>query len=128
MNTNFDYNPTPNSQPIFNFNEQIKSIFTEIFAFFGTVNKQGYLLNLSGNILEKTNLNAKLLIGQKFSETVFWQSSEHTSRILDQAIEEAAMGKPVKSLLNFRISSDNKLIIASLSFAGKRAGNLFLRL
>ncbi|MCU1290251.1 MAG: domain S-box protein [Acidobacteria bacterium] len=111
MNTNFDYNPTPNSQPIFNFNEQIKSIFTEIFAFFGTVNKQGYLLNLSGNILEKTNLNAKLLIGQKFSETVFWQSSEHTSRILDQAIEEAAMGKPVKSLLNFRISSDNKLII-----------------
>lgn len=111
MNTRFDYNPNPNLPSGFYFNEQIKSIFTELFAFFGAVNKQGYLLNLSGHILEKTNLNVELLIGQKFSETVFWQSSEHTSKILDKAVEEASEGKPVKTLLDFRVSSENKLII-----------------
>lgn len=111
MNTNFEHNSFDKVQTDFYIDNQVKSIFDDIFAFFGTVNKKGYLINLNGKILEKTNFNSDLLVGQKFSETVFWQSSEHTSKILEKAIEDASEGKSVKTLLDFRITSENKLIV-----------------
>ena len=111
MNTNFDQNSFKKVQTDFYFDNQVKLIFSDIFAFFGTINKKGYLVNLNGKILEKTNFNPDLLVGQKFSETVFWQSSEHTSKILEKAIEDASEGRSVKTLLDFRINSENKLIV-----------------
>ncbi|MDQ3130637.1 MAG: ATP-binding protein [Acidobacteriota bacterium] len=111
MNTNFDYTPYVQARTDFHFNEQFQNIFSDVFAFFGLLNGKGYLISLTGKILEKTNFNPELLIGQKFSETVFWQSSEYTSKILDKAVEDAAEGKSIKTLLEFRISSENKLIV-----------------
>ena len=111
MNTNFDDNSSGKAQTDFYLDNQVKFIFDDIFAFFGTVNQKGYLINLHGRILEKTNFNSDLLIGQKFSETVFWQSSEHTSKLLEKAIEEASQGRTIKTLLDFRINSENKLIV-----------------
>jgi len=111
MNTNFDHNPYEKARTDFYFNERFPNIFCDVFAFFGILNKKGYLINLTGSILEKTNFNPELLIGQKFSETVFWQSSEHTSKILDKAIEDSSEGKTIKTLLDFRISSENKLVV-----------------
>lgn len=111
MNTNFDNNHFEKAQSDFYFPERFQDIFSDVFAFFGLLSNKGYLLNLTGKILEKANFNPELLIGQKFSETVFWQSSEHTSKILDKAIEEASEGKSIKTLLDFRLSSEHKLIV-----------------
>ena len=87
------------NQPKSNFNEITLSIFENVFAFFGTLNKNGAVIMLKGNIFDKTVLNPELLNGQRFSETVFWQSSEYTPKILERAIEECASGKNSKVLL-----------------------------
>lgn len=94
-----------------NFYEPVNTIFEDVFVFYGILDPNGYVLDLRGKIFEKTNHNPALLIGQKFSETVFWQSSEHTAKTLEKVIEESSRGKKVKVLLDFRLSSDEKLFI-----------------
>ena len=94
-----------NGQPIAEF------LLHKIFAFYGVLNKQGSLVELKGKIFERTNLNPSLLIGQKFSETVFWQSSEFTPKTLEAAIADAANGLTTKSLLDFRLSFEEKLFV-----------------
>jgi PAS domain S-box-containing protein len=125
MNTKFDYSPGENEQIDSFFYAETSSVFENVFAFFGVVNNKGYLINLRGRIFEQTNLNPELLIGQKFSETVFWQSSEHTAKILEKSIEEAAEGKAAKTLLDFRISSDNKLVVELNLHPSKNAEEIF---
>lgn len=97
-------------QPLsgFGFDSQTKLIFDSVFDFHGTLDASGHVLDLSGRIFEVTNTNPELLVGQQFSQTVFWQSSENTPRILDKALENCASGKPSKLLLDFRVSADVK--------------------
>lgn len=125
MNRKIDYSPDENEKQVSFFYAEMPSIFENIFALFGTVNNKGYLLSLRGKIFEQTNLAPELLIGQKFSETVFWQSSEHTAKILEKSIEEAAGGKASKTLLDFRISSDNKLVVELNLHPSKNADEIF---
>jgi PAS domain S-box-containing protein len=125
MDTKFDYSPNKHNHKESFFYAETPSVFENVFAFFGTVTNHGYLINLKGRIFEQTNLNPELLIGQKFSETVFWQSSEHTAKILDKAIEEAAEGEISKTLLEFRISSDNKLVVELNLHPSKNAEEIF---
>lgn len=94
----------------------VPNLFTEevlenLFAFFGTLSAEGFVLSLKGKVFERTETNPELLIGQRFAETVYWQSSEFTSGILEKAIEEAANGQKSKTLLDFRINAEEKLII-----------------
>jgi signal transduction histidine kinase/ActR/RegA family two-component response regulator len=94
----------------------IPNLFTEevlesLFAFFGTLSAEGFVLSLKGKVFEKTETNPELLIGQRFSETVYWQSSEFTSSVLEKAINEAASGQKPQTLLDFRINAEEKLII-----------------
>lgn len=91
--------------------ELTRSIFRDVFTFFGTLAPDGYVLSLEGNVFERTATAPELLIGQKFSETVYWQSNEQTSGILEQAINETANGKKSKTTLDFRINSQEKIII-----------------
>ena len=58
---------------------QTQSIFLDVFSFFGTLSPEGNVLSLFGEVFEKADVNPEVLVGQLFSETVFWQSSEHTS-------------------------------------------------
>ncbi len=90
---------------------QTRNIFLDVFSFFGTLSPEGNVLSLFGDVFERASVNPEVLVGQLFSETVFWQSSEHTSIILIKAIEEAKKGKKTKVLLDFRISSNEKIII-----------------
>jgi signal transduction histidine kinase/ActR/RegA family two-component response regulator len=92
-------------------NLMTEDIFENTFAFFGTLSSEGFVLSLKGKVFERTETDPQLLIGQRFSETVYWQSSEFTSSILEKAIEEAAGGQKSKTLLDFRINSEEKLII-----------------
>ena len=91
------------------FAEQNQTIFENIFDFFGTLDADGSVSSLSGRVFETTNTNPKLLTGQQFSQTVFWQSSENTSKIFAKAIENAVNGEHSKLILDFRISADEKI-------------------
>jgi len=89
----------------FNLNAQSRTIFEQVFAFFGTLSPAGYVLSLEGNVFERTATDPKLIIGQKFSETVYWQSSEHIPELLDKAISDAASGTKSKIPLDFRVGA-----------------------
>ncbi|MGI8788014.1 MAG: ATP-binding protein [Pyrinomonadaceae bacterium] len=85
---------------------QSQAIFENVFAFFGTLSSEGFVLSLEGKVFERIATDPTLLISQKFSETVYWQATEHTSGILENAIAEAAKGTRSNVLLDFRIRAD----------------------
>lgn len=95
----------------FNPGTQTLDIFENVFAFFGTLTPEGFVLSLKGKVFERTNTDPNFLVGQKFSETVYWQASEHTAAILDAAIVEAARSKKFKTLLDFRVASQEKIVV-----------------
>ncbi len=84
---------------------QISEIFKNVFAFFGTLSPKGSVQSLEGKVFERTATDPALLTGQKFSETVYWQSSEHISKQIDNVIAEAEKGNRAKILVDFRVSA-----------------------
>lgn len=88
-----------------------EEIFEDIFVFFGKLSADGIVKSLRGKVFERTNTDPNLLVGQRFSETVYWQSSEETSGILEKAIADAAAGDNIRQVLEFRINADEKLLI-----------------
>ncbi len=91
------------------FDPETAQILNNLFDFYGTLDSKGRVINLAGRIFESTNTNPELLIGQLFSQTVYWQSSENTAKIFEKCVENAANGESCKLLLDFRISSDEKI-------------------
>ncbi len=98
----------------------MREIFDNIFDFYGRLDPKGRVVELTGRIFKTTNTNPALLRKQHFSQTVFWQSSENTSRILEKAIESAFRGEHAKLILDFRISVDEK--VAMEVFVHKLSG------
>ena len=86
-------------------------IFDQLFLFYGFTTSKGFLLEFSGKLFEDRDLETKHLLGQKFSETVFWQSSAQTAARFENVIENASRGVQSKTILDFRINSDEKLFI-----------------
>ncbi len=97
----------PNSPPTFD--KDSLTIFANVFDLFGTLDETGKVIDLGGRIFERTNANPELLTGQRFAETVFWQSSENTAKIIEKSIESAAAGEHCRLLLDFRVSADEKI-------------------
>jgi PAS domain S-box-containing protein len=91
------------------FDRRSQAIFDNAFEFFGTLDLTGRVVALSGRLFERANTNTKLLVGQHFSETVFWQSSEDTARQVDKAVTDAVAGKCSNLLVDFRVSADEKV-------------------
>ena len=89
----------------FSFDKESQQIFENVFAFFGTLSPAGFVLSLDGHVFRRTATDPQLLINQKFSDTVYWHSSEHTPLVLENAIAEAANGQNPKALLDFRLSA-----------------------
>jgi PAS domain S-box-containing protein len=89
-----------------------ENIFDNVFLFFGKLTAEGFVLELNGQVFRNSNVDTQLLVGQKFSDTVYWQSSELTSSILSQAVAAAAKGNKSATLLDFRVSSQEKLTIS----------------
>ena len=100
----------------FRIDEQAQDILKNAFVFFGTLTPDGYVLSLTGNIFERTATAPELLVGQKFSETVYWQSTEKTPDILEQAIIKTANGNKSKTTLDFRVNSQEKIVIELLLY------------
>ena len=106
--TSSDGNTVP--KPV-SFQPYTDRIFWHVFDFFGTLDPEGRVISLEGSIFEQTKIDPKLLIGQRLSETVFWQASENTSRMIEEAIDQATAGKPSRTIVDFRISSDRKVAV-----------------
>ncbi len=95
----------------FTLNAQTQDIFENVFAFFGTLTSEGFVFSLQGKVFERTATDPHLIVGQKFSETVYWQSTENNSIKFDKAVRKAARGKKYKTSLDFRINADEKISI-----------------
>lgn len=104
-----------------------REVFYNAFDLFGILDKHGRVIELSGSIFEKSSADPSLLKGQIFSETVFWQSSENTSRVLESAIDKAASGAMSKILVDFRISADQKIVVelSMLPLSEDAIGSIF---
>ncbi|HMQ02795.1 MAG TPA: ATP-binding protein [Pyrinomonadaceae bacterium] len=90
------------------FSPESIAVFEFVFDFYGIIDTDGRVVNLTGSVFERTGTDPSLLIGQVFCETAFWQSSELTGKLLEQAISEAGSGKSTKISLDFRVSADEK--------------------
>ncbi|MEO8647818.1 MAG: ATP-binding protein, partial [Acidobacteriota bacterium] len=86
----------------------INVLLNNIFDLFGTLDPEGRVISLEGRIFEKTNTDTALLLGQRFYETVFWQTAEVTSKLLERSIRKTAGGEVSELVLDFRISADEK--------------------
>ncbi|MBK9154182.1 MAG: response regulator [Chloracidobacterium sp.] len=81
------------------------------FDLYGLLDLEGRVIDVFGMIFDPTAVDPALLSGQKFSETVFWQSSEVTPNLLDKAVNDAAAGKPARIILDFRKNADEKVAL-----------------
>ena len=90
---------------------QTFEIFKNLFSIFGTLSPKGKVLTLEGKIFDNTFADPKQLIGHNLTETVFWQSSEANFRMLADSVEAAAKGITSKTILEFRISKEEKSVI-----------------
>lgn len=86
-----------------------RDVLEDISVFSGTMTVDGIILSLNGKVFERADINPILLIGQKFSETVYWQADDSISTMLDNAVEIVAAGQKTKTLLTFRVSADESL-------------------
>lgn len=89
----------------FELSPQTEEVLQDAFAFYGILSPEGFLLNLKGEVFKEASVEPDLLIGHRFSETVFWQSAPHVPDLLQNVIEEAAKGKKSKTELEFRVKA-----------------------
>jgi PAS domain S-box-containing protein len=94
-----------------NFDTISAVVFANVFDLYGTLAVNGSVIDLSGKIFERAGTNPELLIGQIFAQTVFWQSSADTSKILEKALSRTVKGEAQRLTLNFRINADEKAAI-----------------
>jgi PAS domain S-box len=87
------------------------SVFANVFDLYGSLSGAGVVNDLAGNLFDRAGTNPELLVGQTFAETVFWQSSEDTSKILEKAISRTRDGQSQRLTLNFRISAEKRVPI-----------------
>ncbi len=91
--------------------QQPSGLFDDLFAFYGTISPNGSILSLTGTIFKNTNIEPDVLIGQKFSDAVFWQSSEQNVELINNAVKESSLGTKSYALLNFRVNSTIRKLV-----------------
>jgi signal transduction histidine kinase/ActR/RegA family two-component response regulator len=92
-------------------NFDVESILENVFDFYGMLESDGTVISLKGEIFKETSVNPELLRGEAFAETVFWQSSPNTARLLERSIKEVEAGDPSKTLLDFRLTAARKIAV-----------------
>ena len=103
-------------------NNIAKDVLEDISTFSGTMSLEGKILSLKGKVFERTETDPNLLIGQKFSETVYWQASESVPMLLNNAVEVAAGGEKTFILLDFRVSAEEILKVELFLYPFKEKG------
>lgn len=100
-----------------------ESIPAELFDLYGYLSQSGNVEKLSGRVFEMAKVRPELLLGQIFTETVFWQSSENTARILARAIREASESGISRVMVDFRVSADEKIPISLTLHCPEKPGS-----
>lgn len=95
-------------------------IFENVFEMYGTLDLDGHIIDLKGKIFDETNAEPQLQIAQRFPDTIFWQSSENTPKLLERAISTAVEVGTAKLAIDFRVSADEK---RPLEVTFQRLGN-----
>lgn len=93
------------------FTEHLPQIYKEIFCFYGSMNTEGFLNSLGGSVFEKTSIEPQLIVGQNFSETVFWQAAPHIAGLLQNSVTEAAKGNKGRLLTDFRVNAKENISV-----------------
>ncbi|MCW5957588.1 MAG: PAS domain-containing sensor histidine kinase, partial [Pyrinomonadaceae bacterium] len=83
-------------------------IFENVFDLYGILDLEGHILDLKGKIFNETNAEPQLQIAQRFPDTIFWQSSENTPKLLERAISTAVDAGTSQLAIDFRVSADEK--------------------
>ena len=94
---------------ILELDEHSHEIFKELFAFFGVISSEGSILSLAGRIFADMSVKPEVLIGQKFTDVVFWQTSDENITALRHFIENADSEENQTAQLNFRVNSKEKI-------------------
>ena len=118
---------SPRNTPLEGFDANSTAIFDRAFDLYGVLDREGNILDLRGNIFEKTSAKPDLLVRQSFHESVFWQTSEANVRAVEKAFAEAAASEGIRGTdrsirLDFRLSAEEKLPL-ELSFEPIRSEN-----
>jgi PAS domain S-box-containing protein len=87
----------------------MRDIFDNVFDLYGLLDTNGRVIFVSGSVFEQAKTDPGLLVGQRLADTVYWQSSDTTPQIIQDAIGRAAAGQVQKALLDFRVNSDKKV-------------------
>jgi PAS domain S-box-containing protein len=98
---------TPNAR--MPFDRRSAAILDNAFEFFGLLDDSGRIRMLTGRLFQRAKTDTRLLAGQLFSETVFWQSSENTARLVAAAVYDASRGQSSNLLVDFRVSAEEKV-------------------
>lgn len=109
-----DSKPTPSDSALaFSaLGTHLQSIFQASFDLYGLLDENGRILAMDGDLFEKAGTKPELLLGQIFTQTVYWQSSEQTAKIFEESIRDCLKGQCDSVKLDFRISSEHQIPIA----------------
>lgn len=83
-------------------------VLEAIFDLYGILDPEGRVIEIRGKVFERTATDPGLLAGQRFAETVYWQSSQNTSVLVAKAIADAAAGAKTEIVLDFRAGFEKK--------------------
>ncbi len=84
----------------------LESIFQASFDLYGVLDEDGRIISMDGTLFERAGTDPTLLLGQIFTQTVYWQSSERTAKIFEKSIQDCLKGQCNSVKLDFRISSE----------------------
>jgi signal transduction histidine kinase/CheY-like chemotaxis protein len=90
---------------IFKPDSQSAVIFNQIFSLYGTISPDGSIVAWSGSVFKEVVTDPQLLVGHRFSETVYWQSAPHVPAAIRQAVEDARNGRELRIQTQFRVSA-----------------------
>lgn len=103
-----------------------REIIASTFDLHGILDLDGRVIEITGEIFDSTTVDPSLLAGQKFSETVFWQSSAVTPKLLEKAVKDAAAGESTRTILDFRKNAEEKVVLEVRVVKLERSERLFI--
>ena len=105
---------------------ELDFIFESAFDLFAILGPSGDIRKLAGPIFASMKAQPGMLVGQRLAETVIWQSSEDTPKLLDRAIAEAAAGSDVRLTLDLRLRSAQNVPMDVLMRRFGADGSIFI--
>jgi PAS domain S-box-containing protein len=79
--------------------------FKSVFYFYAVLAKDGLISEIGGKVFSNLDFQAESLVGEEFSQLLFWQHNESTPQKIINSINIAGSGKPLEFETTFRESA-----------------------